>query len=73
MHKAYDEATAILAGDGLLTLAFDVIADPRTHRMGRRAAIILQLARSLGPGGMVGGQIASTSPPKGASPATAPG
>jgi farnesyl diphosphate synthase len=58
VHKAYDEATAILAGDGLLTLAFDVIADPRTHPDGQtRAAIILQLARSLGPGGMVGGQM----------------
>lgn len=58
VHKAYDEATAILAGDGLLTLAFDVIADPNTHPDGQtRAAVILQLARSLGPGGMVGGQM----------------
>lgn len=58
VHKAYDEATAILAGDGLLTLAFDVIADPRTHPDGQtRAAITLQLARSLGAGGMVGGQM----------------
>ncbi|MCV9936282.1 polyprenyl synthetase family protein [Boseaceae bacterium BT-24-1] len=58
VHKAFDEATAILAGDGLLTLAFDVIADRRTHPDGEtRAAIILQLARSLGLGGMVGGQM----------------
>jgi farnesyl diphosphate synthase len=58
VHKAYDEATAILAGDGLLTLAFDVIADQRTHPDGEtRAAIILLFARSLGPGGMVGGQM----------------
>ncbi|RXT54692.1 geranylgeranyl pyrophosphate synthase [Bosea sp. Tri-44] len=58
VHKAFDEATAILAGDGLLTLAFDVIADERTHPDGEtRAAIILQLARSLGLGGMVGGQM----------------
>lgn len=58
VHKAFDEATAILAGDALLTLAFDVIADPMTHPDGEtRAAIILQLARSLGPGGMVGGQM----------------
>ncbi|CAN7150040.1 polyprenyl synthetase family protein [Bosea sp. LjRoot237] len=58
VHKAFDEATAILAGDGLLTLAFDVIADQRTHPDGEtRAAIILQLARSLGLGGMVGGQM----------------
>lgn len=58
VHKAFDQATAILAGDGLLTLAFDVIADQRTHPDGEtRAAIILQLARSLGVGGMVGGQM----------------
>ena len=43
-HKAFDEATAILAGDGLLTLAFEVLAQPDTHgdprgalRTGRRA------------------------------------
>ncbi|WP_186418406.1 polyprenyl synthetase family protein [Bosea sp. CS1GBMeth4] len=58
VHRAFDEATAILAGDGLLTLAFDVIADPRTHADGEtRAAIVLLLARSLGLGGMVGGQM----------------
>jgi farnesyl diphosphate synthase len=58
VHKAYDEATAILAGDGLLTLAFDVIADQRTHPDGEtRAAIILLFARALGLGGMVGGQM----------------
>ncbi|MGX1789735.1 polyprenyl synthetase family protein [Bosea sp. NPDC055332] len=58
VHRAFDEATAILAGDGLLTLAFDVIADPRTHPDGEtRAAIILLFARALGLGGMVGGQM----------------
>lgn len=58
VHKSFDEATAILAGDGLLTLAFDVIADPRTHPDGEtRAAIILLFARALGVGGMVGGQM----------------
>lgn len=58
VHKAFDEATAILAGDGLLTLAFDVIADPRTHADGgTRAAIVLLLARALGLGGMAGGQM----------------
>ena len=58
VHKAYDEATAILAGDGLLTLAFDVIADARTHPDGEtRAAIVLLLSRALGLGGMVGGQM----------------
>ena len=58
VHRAYDEATAILAGDGLLTLAFDVIADPRTHPDGEtRAALILLFSRALGLGGMVGGQM----------------
>ncbi len=57
-HKAYDEATAILAGDGLLTYAFDVTADPATHPdAGVRAELVLQLARHAGLGGMVGGQI----------------
>ena len=56
-HKAFDEATAILAGDGLLTYAFDVLADPKTHQdAGVRAALVLALARAAGVGGMVGGQ-----------------
>jgi farnesyl diphosphate synthase len=56
-HKAFDEATAILAGDGLLTYAFDVVADPATHAdAGLRAALVLALARAAGLGGMVGGQ-----------------
>ncbi|WP_332698205.1 polyprenyl synthetase family protein [Bosea sp. (in: a-proteobacteria)] len=58
VHRAFDEATAILAGDSLLTLAFDVLSDPATHRDGEtRAALVLLLARALGPGGMVGGQM----------------
>ena len=58
VHKAYDDATAILAGDGLLTLAFDTMADPATHSSGEiRAALVLALARAAGPGGMVGGQM----------------
>jgi farnesyl diphosphate synthase len=57
-HKAYDEATAILVGDGLLTYAFDVTADPATHPdPAVRAALVLALARSAGIGGMVGGQV----------------
>lgn len=56
-HKAFDEATAILSGDGLLTYAFDVVADPATHPDGNlRAALVLALARAAGIGGMVGGQ-----------------
>ncbi len=58
VHKAYDEASAILAGDGLLTLAFDVMADPLTHPDADvRARLVLGLARSSGIGGMVGGQM----------------
>lgn len=56
-HKAFDEATAILAGDGLLTYAFDVIADPATHAdPAIRADLTLALARAAGHGGMAGGQ-----------------
>ncbi|MSP68159.1 MAG: polyprenyl synthetase family protein [Alphaproteobacteria bacterium] len=57
-HKAFDEATAILAGDGLLTLAFEVLADPATHPDGGvRAALVAALARGAGADGMVGGQM----------------
>ena len=56
-HKAFDEATAILAGDGLLTYAFDVLADEATHADAQlRAKLVLALARAAGLGGMVGGQ-----------------
>lgn len=58
VHKAYDEATAILAGDSLLTLAFDVMAGPETHASGDvRASLVLALARASGLGGMAGGQM----------------
>src|SRR3954465_6904547 len=57
-HKAFDEATAILAGDGLLTLAFDILARPETHpNASVRIALVLALARAAGLGGMVGGQM----------------
>ncbi len=57
-HIAFDEATAILAGDGLLTLAFEIIADPATHADGTvRADLALELARAAGHNGMVGGQM----------------
>lgn len=53
VHKAYDEATAILAGDSLLTLAFDILADPATLLPpSRKAALVLGLARASGIGGM---------------------
>ncbi|HKS64417.1 MAG TPA: farnesyl diphosphate synthase [Xanthobacteraceae bacterium] len=57
-HKAFDEATAILAGDGLLTLAFDILARNETHpNPAVRAELVLALARGAGLGGMVGGQM----------------
>jgi farnesyl diphosphate synthase len=58
LHRAFDEATAILAGDALLTLAFDAIADPETdHDPAVRAELVAMLARAAGPGGMAGGQM----------------
>lgn len=57
VHKAYDEWTAILAGDGLLTLAFEILARPETHPdPAVRSALVLALAKAAGSGGMVGGQ-----------------
>ncbi|MFG1333641.1 farnesyl diphosphate synthase [Xanthobacter autotrophicus] len=58
VHRAYDEATAILAGDGLLTLAFDLLAGEDTHPDAAvRIALVRALARAAGIGGMVGGQM----------------
>ena len=57
-HKKYDEATAILAGDGLLTFAFDILARPQAHPDAAvRIELVLALARGSGLGGMVGGQM----------------
>ncbi|MDI7864857.1 polyprenyl synthetase family protein [Rhizobiaceae bacterium n13] len=57
VHKAFDEATAILAGDSLLTYAFDIIAAPATG-LGPEAKLelVLALSRAAGVGGMAGGQ-----------------
>jgi farnesyl diphosphate synthase len=55
-HVAFDEATAILAGDALLTLAFDILARLNTHA-DTRVALIALLARASGIGGMAGGQM----------------
>ncbi len=58
VHRAYDEATAILVGDGLQTLAFDLLARPETHpNPSVRVALVTDLARASGIGGMVGGQM----------------
>ena len=58
VHKAFDEATAVLAGDCLHALAFEVLADPATHADPFvRAELVLDLARAAGPSGMAGGQM----------------
>src|SRR5215471_3004234 len=57
-HKAFGEATAILAGDGLLTLAFDILSRAEVHPDAAvRSELVLALARGAGLGGMVGGQM----------------
>ncbi|MEX0694920.1 MAG: polyprenyl synthetase family protein [Rhodospirillales bacterium] len=58
VHKQFDEATAILAGDALLTKSFEILADPDTHDNATvRAELCLALARASGDHGMVGGQM----------------
>ncbi|MEM7492895.1 MAG: polyprenyl synthetase family protein [Pseudomonadota bacterium] len=58
VHKAFDEATAVLAGDALLTLAFKILASEETHKdAGIRLRLIERLADSAGALGMVGGQM----------------
>ncbi len=58
VHRQFDEATAILAGDGLLTSAFEVLSDPATHSdPAVRAQLVFELARAAGAAGMVGGQM----------------
>ncbi len=58
VHKAFDDATAILAGDALLTLAFEVLAHPETHGDARvRIDLVAALAKAAGGQGMVGGQM----------------
>lgn len=58
VHKQYNQATAILVGDALLTLAFEVLADPQTHEDPRvRCELVSELAKASGAHGMVGGQM----------------
>jgi farnesyl diphosphate synthase len=58
LHKAYDDATAILAGDALLTLAFDIITRDEIHKEANvRLLLARALARAAGIGGMAGGQM----------------
>ncbi len=57
-HRKFDEATAILAGDGLLTFAFDILSRPETHTdAGVRIELVNALSRASGLGGMAGGQM----------------
>lgn len=58
VHRAYDEATAVLAGDSLHALAFEWLVDPATHADPFvRSELIRELARAAGPAGMAGGQM----------------
>jgi farnesyl diphosphate synthase len=58
LHKAYDEATAILAGDSLHALAFEILAGEATHEDPFvRAELVASLAAAAGPAGMAGGQM----------------
>jgi farnesyl diphosphate synthase len=58
VHRAYDEATAVLAGDALMALAFEILSAPETHPRGEvRAELVLELARASGANGMAGGQM----------------
>ncbi|MGQ0531989.1 MAG: polyprenyl synthetase family protein [Caulobacteraceae bacterium] len=59
LHRQYDEATALLAGDALLTVAFELLADPATHSDPQmRCKLITGLAKAVGAQGMVAGQVA---------------
>jgi farnesyl diphosphate synthase len=58
VHRQFDDATAILAGDALQSLAFEVLADPATHpKASVRAHLVGKLAVAAGAGGMCGGQM----------------
>jgi farnesyl diphosphate synthase len=58
VHKAYDEATAVLAGDSLHALAFEILAHEATHKDPYvRSDLVLELSRASGPNGMAGGQM----------------
>src|SRR3954470_7997650 len=58
VHKAFGEAAAVLAGDSLHALAFEILSHPATHEdPWVRSDLVLELARAAGPGGMAGGQM----------------
>lgn len=58
VHVAFNEATAVLAGDALQAIAYEILADPKTHEdPAVRADLCLELARASGTDGMAGGQV----------------
>jgi farnesyl diphosphate synthase len=58
VHKVFGEAAAVLAGDSLHALAFEILADPATHEdPWVRSDLVMELARAAGPAGMAGGQM----------------
>jgi geranylgeranyl pyrophosphate synthase len=64
LHRKFDEATAVLAGDALLALAFEILADEATHPDAAvRADLVLALARAVGQDGLAGGQMMDLHPP----------
>lgn len=64
LHRKFDEATAVLAGDALLALAFEILADEATSpEDGLRARLVLALARAVGQDGLAGGQMMDLNPP----------
>ena len=57
-HRAFDEATAVLAGDALLTIAFEILSDEATHPSADvRCRLVSRLAKAAGHDGMIGGQM----------------
>lgn len=67
VHVAFDEATAVLAGDSLLAVAFGILADERTHPDAEhRCELVLGLSRASGAWGMAGGQMLDLLPAKAA-------
>lgn len=69
LHRKFDEATAVLAGDALLALAFEIVADEATHpEPAIRAELVLAMARAVGQDGLAGGQMMDLYPPSDPSP-----
>ncbi|QYK41889.1 MAG: polyprenyl synthetase family protein [Paracoccaceae bacterium] len=72
VHVRWDEATAVLAGDALQALAFELLADPALGPAEVRIALVAGLARAAGVSGMVGGQAMDIAAETAAEPLTLP-